>query len=535
MGLQAENMSTVSAIDHPSPKVIGSPRPPVRPLVRRTIFVTTTLFITVLILASFAQAVQYWSWVPWVALPFACANALWIAGGATTAILGLMERHTPRIERDPKWRPTSQTAILITLCGENPKQLLRYLTGLSRSIDASILHSAARIFVLSDTFDADKILAEEASLADLIETGRIQYRRRRDNTGKKPGNIAQWLDAHGAEFGFMLVLDSDSRMTVSRIERMIWQLETKPRVGLLQAGIAMVPGATRFGRYQRTASRLLSRNFGRGFASWTGETGNYWGHNAIMRIAAFRAAAVLPELSGPAPFGGPLLSHDFIEAAWIRRAGWAVELDPDVIGSAEDAPQTFQDYFKRDRRWCQGNLQHLRVLAEPGLHPISRLHLMLGIFSYLAAPIWLFFLALVSLKALAIAGILPFVLVGLTLLVPKFCSLADAMLRALTPWRRRVILRAWFFELALSTLLAPIIMMRQTASVGSVLMGRDCGWKSGRTTRFQPPLGLFEGLTGLAILTLSLVVPTIDTLWLSPIIISLLSAPFVMRILEASK
>lgn len=491
--------------------------------------------MTVLILAAFADAVQYWSWVPWVVLPFACANALWIAGGASTAILGLMTRNTPRVEIDSDWRPDSQAAILVTLCGEDPEPLAQYLTAFSKSVSSSILHSAARIFVLSDTFQTDSIAAEEAALASLIESGHITYRRRSENTSKKPGNIANWLEAHETAFDFMMVLDADSRMSVSRVAKMIWQLETKPRLGLLQAGIGLVPAQSRFGCHQRNASRLLSRNFGRGFAAWTGETGNYWGHNAIMRIAAFRVAAILPTLSGPAPFGGPMLSHDFIEAAWIRRAGWRVELDPDVTGSAEDAPQTFQEFFKRDRRWCQGNLQHLRVLADRGLHPISRLHLMLGIFSYLAAPIWLLFLAVVSLKALSVAGLLPFVLVGITLLVPKFCALADATLRARAPWRRWVILRAWLSELVLSTLLAPVIMMRQTVSVGSVLIGQDSGWKSNHKTRFKPVLGLFEALTGLAILTLSLMANAIDTLWLSPIIISLVSAPFTMRLLEVSK
>lgn len=436
---------------------------------------------------------------------------------------------------DPQWQPQTQTAILITLCGESVDPLSRYLSSFVKGLEASRLNANTKVFVLSDTQQDDRIRAEQAALAPLIEAGHIQYRRRRENTGMKPGNISQWLDDHGAAFDFMLVLDADSRMTVTRVARMIWQLETRPDVGLLQAGIAMVPAKTLFGSYQRTASRLLSRNFGRGFAAWTGETGNYWGHNAIMRIAAFRCAASLPNLSGPAPFGGPMLSHDFVEAAWIRRAGWAVELDPDVSGSAEDAPQTFQDFFKRDRRWCQGNLQHLRVLAEPGLHPISRVHLMLGIFSYLAAPIWLFFLALVSLKALAISGILPFVLVGITLLIPKFCALADAMTRALTPWRRRIILQAWLLELVLSTLLAPVIMMRQTLSVGAVLLGRDSGWKSGRKMRFKPVLGLLEGVMGLTILSLSLLVVTLDTLWLSPIILSLLSAPLVMRKLESAK
>jgi membrane glycosyltransferase len=446
--------------------------------------------------------------------------------------LGLIAKDHPRQSPDPTWKPRGQTAILVTLCGEDVVPLANYLGNLTCNIAASNIADTTSVFVLSDTFDAEAVVAEESALAVLIDKDRVVYRRRSENTGKKPGNILEWLETHGYDFENMVILDADSRMSVSRIERMIWQLSCKPQLGLLQAGIALVPGRSRFGRHQRNASRLLSRNFGRGFAAWSGEAGNYWGHNAIMRVAAFRAAATLPHLSGSAPFGGPMLSHDFIEAAWIKRAGWTVELDPDVTGSAEDAPQTFQDFFKRDRRWCQGNLQHLRLLTEPGLHIMSRLHLILGIFSYLAAPIWVFFVCIISLKALSIAGLLPFLLMVLTLLVPKICALADTMSRAKTRRRRHVILRAWLSELGLSTLLAPLIMMRQTASVGSVLMGNDSGWKSKRKSSRKPLLGVPEAAVGTTILGLSMALETVDTVWLMPIIVPLMTAPFFMRMME---
>ena len=47
---------------------------------------------------------------------------------------------------------------------------------------------------------------------------------------------------------------------------------------------------------------------------------------------------------------------------------------------------------QRDRRWCQGNLQHGLVLFARGLRGVSRIHLLLGIFGYLASPLWLLFL-----------------------------------------------------------------------------------------------------------------------------------------------
>jgi membrane glycosyltransferase len=212
----------------------------------------------------------------------------------------------------------------------------------------------------------------------LSDAGVLTYRRRCENIGRKPGNIADWLARWGDDHDYMLVLDADSRMSTDRIRRLIARMEARPRLGLLQAAIALTPGRTRFGRHQRMAAKLLGPTFVRGFAAWTGRSSNYWGHNAIIRVEAFRVAANLPILSGRPPFGGSVLSHDFVEAAWMRRAGWHVELDVAQGGSAEGAPQTLEEFHKRDRRWCQGNLQHMRLLAEPALHPISRWHMLSG-------------------------------------------------------------------------------------------------------------------------------------------------------------
>jgi membrane glycosyltransferase len=175
----------------------------------------------------------------------------------------------------------------------------------------------------------------------------------------------------------MLVLDADSRMTPRRIRRMIWQMERRPASACCRPASRFCPGRTRFGRHQRVAARLLSRGFrarlrrlDRGQRQLLGPQRDH----ARRRLPRRRR---LPVLSGTAPWGGAL-SHDFIEAAWIRRAGWAVALDPDTSGSAEEAPQTSAAFHARDRRWCQGNLQHLRLIAEPGLDPVSRLHLAWG-------------------------------------------------------------------------------------------------------------------------------------------------------------
>ena len=508
------------------------PRPPGRHWHFRA-FAALTASMAGGIVWAVALAIPRWDAAAVATLVLVTLSALWISGGAATAILGLFQPRAARPAPAATWTPKGRTAILLTLCGEPAAPVARALADLRRGLDRIGLGDAAQIFVLSDTSGEARIAAEQAALAPLAASGALVYRRRAVNTGRKPGNIADWLRSHGDGFAYMMVLDADSKMGAGRIRDLIHRMETRPRLGLLQAGMTLVPARSLFGRHQRLAARLLSPNFGRGMAAWSGESGNYWGHNAIMRTAAFRVAADLPVLSGPAPFGGAPLSHDFVEAAWIRRAGWSVELDPETAGSAEDGPQTLAEFHKRDRRWCQGNLQHLRLLAEPGLAPLSRLHFASGIMGYLAAPIWLALVALIASGAVTVRGALPFALIAGVLVLPKLCALGDWMARARTLRRRALILRAGVAELALSTIVAPLVMVRQTGSVLSVLAGRDCGWKSGRAAR-PLPRGLPEAGAGAALVALTVVTGPVSALvWLMPIALPLLAAPVLVPVLDA--
>lgn len=496
------------------------------------IFVALNFGLSLAVFAPFVLAVDHWNAAAVAISALILVNAIWISGGAATAILGLISpsKQAPRVPE--AWRPQEATAILVTLCGEAPEPVAAYLTGFVQGLCKADLQNKTNIFVLSDTSGDAAVLREQAALAQLIDTGRITYRRRQENTGKKPGNIANWLQTHGDRFAYMVVKDADSRMTATSIKEMIWRLERQPNTGLLQAGIALIPGRTRFGKYQRIASRLMSRNFGRGFAAWSGKTANYWGHNAIIRVAAFRHAAVLPALPGHAPLGGAILSHDFVEAAWMRRAGWDIVLAPEIAGSAEDAPQTLGEFFRRDRRWCQGNLQHLRVLGQPGLHGLSRFHFITGVFSYVAGPIWLLLVACLSIGVVSVSGIAPLILVAAVLLTPKICALIDLMPRART-WRRRwIILRALLSELVVSALIAPLVLIRHAVAVLSVLLGNDCGWKSARETRLQIPPGWAEAAIGLLILAAAMTNGITGAPWLSMIYIPLLSAPVLVPMLD---
>ncbi len=415
-----------------------------------------------------------------------------------------------------------RTAILMPIHNEDPAQVFSGLQAIYEALQTAGAIDAFEFFILSDSTDPDAWIAEEAAWRLLCRQvqgeGRIFYRRRRRNTAHKSGNIADFCRRWGGRCDHMIVLDADSLMTADALITLVRLMNANPRVGLIQAPPTIVKAATLFGRLQQFASRLYGPVFTAGTALWHQGDGNYWGHNAIVRTAAFAAHCGLPHLPGRKPFGGHIMSHDFVEAALLRRAGWQVWMVPGLGGSYEQTPPTLIDHAKRDRRWCQGNLQHARVLPARGLHPISRLHLFTGIMSYLASPLWLVFLAAgIGFFAWRMAHppsyFAPYVtlfplwpkfdasiaiglaaLVFAMLLVPRLLGLVFALATA----ERRAgyggagrLTASFVIELLLSTLLAPVLMLLQSGFVASILAGRSAGWGSQR--RDGEAIGWAEG------------------------------------------
>ena len=280
---------------------------------------------------------------------------------------------------------------------ESPNRVIAGLQAIWESLQAAgPAGETFDIFILSDTTDPDTWIEEEAAfLALRVRTGgdaRIFYRHRPRNTARKAGNIADWVKRFGAAYPQFLILDADSVMDAAALIHLVNAMERHPGVGLIQTLPIVTGGSTLFARLQQFAGRVYGPLIAHGIAWWHGAEGNYWGHNALIRTLAFAESAGLPELPGRKPFGGLIMSHDFVEAALMRRAGWAIHMVPALPGSYEECPPSLTDLAIRDRRWCQGNLQHAAVLPARGLHPISRLHLLTGIGSYITAPLWLLFL-----------------------------------------------------------------------------------------------------------------------------------------------
>lgn len=488
---------------------------------------------------------------------------VWIALAFTSALAGFVSlllggRGGARLA-PPDARPTLRSALLVPVHNEDVAMLAAGLAAMRRSLDQAGVTDAFDIFILSDTTDAAIRGRECLAMRQLAGTPgpALYWRHRADNTGRKAGNIAEWVRRFGAAYPHFLILDADSLMDGRTIARMAATLEAQPGLGLLQS-LPMLHGATTlFGRLQQFASHVHGPVIAQGLSWWTGAEGNYWGHNAMIRTRAFAQAAGLPELPGRKPFGGHIMSHDFVEAALLRRAGWEVRLAV-LPGSYEQGPPSLPDMAVRDRRWCQGNLQHMAVIGAAGLHPVSRLHMATGIVAYLSAPLWLGFLLLgliVSAEAHflwpeyfpsghtlfplwpvidAKRAIWLFSATFLLLLAPKFLG---ALAFLLSPQRPRGAAAQARFALGMvveilgAALLSPITMLTQSRACLGVLRGVDGGWaaqrRAGSALTWQDAWRLYRAqmVLGVLLLALALHINPLLAAWMSPVLLGLVLAP----------
>jgi membrane glycosyltransferase len=492
----------------------------------------------------------------WIALPFVSGLVGFISLWCGRDVSGIA---VPPLQPTP--RLNTRTALLMPIYNEAPQRVFAGIQSMYESLQAMDALAHFDFFILSDTTEPNLWLDEEVAFSALLyctqDYKHIFYRHRSRNIRRKAGNIADFCQRWGALYEYMIVLDADSLMTGGTMVRLASAMEANPDTGLIQTSPLVVNRNTLFARAQQFAARIYGPVMTSGLAYWHQGDSSYWGHNAIIRTKAFIAHAGLPDLSGQPPLGGQILSHDFVEAALMRRAGWKIYLAYNIAGSYEESPPSLLDFAERDRRWCQGNLQHSRIVPTSGLHGMSRLHLIMGIMSYLASPIWLVFLLLGLLLALQAHFIRPeyfteqfalfprwpvfdperaIRLFGGTmavLLAPKLFGYLwlckDSQIVRLCGGRLRAGLSV-LIETLLSALLAPVTMVMQTASVFSILTGRTVGWTAQRRDDGSIPLRnvvcrhLVHTLLGLALALVAYAVSPPFLAWLSPVVLGLLLA-----------
>jgi membrane glycosyltransferase len=455
-----------------------------------------------------------------------------------------------------------RTAIVMPVYNEEPGRVFAGLKATYESLRETGCLQCFDFFVLSDTTDPDLWVREELAFAGLqkevSDPARLIYRNRRENVERKSGNIAEFCATWGDRYTYMIVLDADSIMSGICLVNLVRLMEKNPGVGIVQAPPLPVNRRTLFGRLHQFAMRAYSEVFITGLNFWQGGAANYLGHNAILRIRPFVEHCRLPKLSGKEPLGGSILSHDFVEAALMRRAGWKVYLASELRGSYEEVPSSLIGYTARDRRWCQGNLQHARLLATPRLHFVNRVHLWMGVMSYLASPLWLLILVLTTVEGIRDnldqhpyfppsspalfptwrisvehQALLLFCFMMALLLLPKLLSL---LLLLRQPQRRAEFGGGLKFaasvvcETLVSTLLAPNLALLQTRFVVGILMGRNVKWdaadRAESGTSFREALQRHWPATALGVGWSLLLVFTAPKLfwWFSPVIVGFLLA-----------
>jgi membrane glycosyltransferase len=293
----------------------------------------------------------------------------------------------------------------------------------------------------------------------------------------------------------MIVLDADSVMTGKAFVRLVGLMERNPKVGIIQTNPQLVLGESLYQRFQQFVARVYRPMFTAGANFWQLGSGNFWGHNAIVRLRPFIQHCAMPELPRTTALGTRILSHDTIEAALMRRAGYTIWLAYDLEGTYEESPPHLPAALERDRRWCYGNMQHLWFLFARDLRAGSRAHILNGIMAYGSSPLWLVFLLLSTLLIIThpasptpptvgmvsniVKSRLLFVLVMGMLLLPKALGVilllqSPEKVRA-CGGRGRVILGA-LVETIFSIILAPILMLSYTRFVWAAFTGNKARW-----------------------------------------------------------
>ena len=432
----------------------------------------------------------------------------WISLSVSTALLGVMTLLFSRSEPVAK-APVEglDVALLVPIYNENVADVFGNAAAMLAALDEKSTVHCHDLFILSDTRDEETAHQESVAFAALREqfpaASGIYYRRRDSNVDRKIGNLNDWISHWGSGYQAMLILDADSLMSAEAIIHLSDALAADPSAGLIQTFPMLFGAQSLFGRVQQFSNRVYSAALSEGLARWADREGNYWGHNAIIRTSAFINSAGLPRIRNKKSTEGKLiLSHDFVEAGMLRRAGWSVRFLPRIMGSYEEVPATLIDYVLRDRRWCQGNLQHLSLLGTRGFHAVTRFHLFSGAMSYLASPAWFALLLVWALagdgqKTSAIkyfsgydpqvswpsmtSGNSTFILLFIygMLLMPKLIGVAAsglAGIRIRDMGGLRQFISSTMLEICLSFLYAPIMMVQQTMSVARTWLGFHETW-----------------------------------------------------------
>lgn len=529
---------------------------------RRFAFLLLAFASTAVATSLFANAQPDYdnAWLQYGQIALFAVLSVWVVTGFVTALMGFWvglrgDAHALSAAevRGHAMNGEARTAIIMPICNEDVATVFAGLRATCESVAATGHAGAFDVFVLSDSYDPAIAAAERAAwenlrtaLAEHPDQPQIEvyYRLRTRRTHRKAGNVADFCRRWGKDYRYMVVLDADSVMSGDCIVTLVKLMEAHPRAGIIQTATQAIGHATLHARAQQFASRVTGRLFTLGMQFWQLGESHYWGHNAIIRVKPFMDHCALAPIPGKGGMSGGIMSHDFVEAALMRRAGYHVWLVSDLTGSYEQQPPDLLSELQRDRRWCQGNLQNSRLIAEPGIHRVHRAMFAIGAMSYLSAPLWLAFLTFGTALWMSGAAIVPdwhavpAELRGLwawtlcMLFMPRLLGLAAVFLKREQAQfgGTEAVFGSALLETVLALLLAPIRMLAHSLFVLVAITGLKLDWKSPPreaaavswkdAARRLSPMTVVIGLLAAAIASIQLGA----LVWLAPVAVPLLLA-----------
>ena len=529
---------------------------------RRATFLLLTLVSTIIATRLFIDMQPDYdnAWLQYGQVALFALLSAWVVTGFMTAMMGFWvtlfgDKHTLSSKKVQHHTldPATRTAIIMPICNEDVRTVFAGLRATCESVSTTGHTRAFDVFVLSDSNDKAIIRAERAAweelrtqLAGHPEQPQIEvyYRLRKRRTDRKAGNVADFCRRWGKDYRYMVVLDADSVMSGDCLVSMVKLMEANPTAGIIQTATQAIGHVTLHARAQQFASRVTGRLFTLGMQFWQMGESHYWGHNAIIRVEPFMQHCALAHIKGTGGMAGSIMSHDFVEAALMRRAGFHVWLVADLVGSYEQQPPDLLAELQRDRRWCQGNLQNSRLIAEPGIHPVHRSMFGTGAMAYLSAPLWLCFMTLGT--ALWLSGspmiadweLVPAELMALwawtlcMLFLPRILGIVAILInRQQQSYGGTVsLLRSALLETLIAMLQAPVRMLAHSLFVVVALTGLKLEWKSppreAAAVPWRHALRQLAPMSGLIVL-LALGIFFIDAralVWLLPVGLPLLLA-----------
>lgn len=494
----------------------------------------------------------------------------WVSMGFWTALMGFFQLLKGRDRYsisasscgDEPISPRARTALVMPIANEHVPRVFAGLRATFESLKATGQLEHFDFFILSDSNDPDICVAEQQAWMELCSEvegfDHIFYRRRRRRVKRKSGNIDDFCRRWGSNYRYMVVLDADSVMSGECLTRLVRLMEANPGAGIIQTAPKASGMDTLYARLQQFATSVYGPLFTAGLNFWQLGESHYWGHNAIIRVKPFIEHCALAPLPGTGSFAGAILSHDFVEAALMRRAGWGVWIAYDLPGSYEELPPNLLDELKRDRRWCHGNLMNFRLFLVRGMHAVHRVVFLTGVMSYLSAPLWLLFL-LLSTSLLAIHTLMvpeyflqpnqlyplwprwqPHEAIALfsatmtLLFLPKLLSVLLIWIKGAEAYggRTRVLL-SMLLEASCSVLLAPVRMLFHSLFVTAAFLGWSVQWNSPQRVDDSTPWSEAfrrhgsQVLIGLSWTALVAWLNPDFLWWLAPIVVSLVLSPVV--------